>query len=76
MQNKYFDNARTMFLTDGWKTFSEELDEAAKACTIDACTTAEQFWEMRGRLATLRQIAGYENAILAAESMQEQDNDA
>ena len=74
MESKYFDDARTMFLTDGWKAFMEELDEAIKACTLDACQSADQFWEMRGRLATLRQIAGYENGVLAAEAMQEEDN--
>jgi hypothetical protein len=72
--DKYFENARTMFLTDGWTTFNEELNEAINACTLDACQTTEQFWEMRGRLATLRQLAGYENALLAAEQMQEEDD--
>lgn len=74
LSDKYFENARTMFLTDGWKTFQEELDEAISTCTLDACHTTEQFWEMRGRLATLRQISGYENAVLAAEAMQEESD--
>ena len=74
MPSDYFDNARAMFLTDGWKAFVEELDEAISACTLDACQSSEQFWEMRGRLATLRQVAGYENGVLAAEAMQEEDD--
>ncbi len=72
--DNYFDNARTMFLTEGWQVFQAELDEAINACTLDACHTSEQFWEMRGRLATLRQLAGYENSVLAAEQMQEEDD--
>ncbi len=74
MIDQYFDNARQMFMTDGWKTFQEELDEAITTCTLDSCNTSEQFWEMRGRLTTLRQLAGYENAILAAEQMQDEDD--
>lgn len=74
MESKYFEDARTMFLTDGWKAFMEEIDEACNACTLDACHTTEQFWEMRGRLAALRQMAGYENSVYAAEQMQEEDD--
>lgn len=71
MLSKYFDDARTMFLTDGWKTFQAELDEAIAACTLEACGSTEEFWQMRGRLAALRQMAGYENAIIAAEASQD-----
>jgi hypothetical protein len=74
MESKFFDDARTMFLTDGWKEFVEGLDEAIAGCTLDACQTSEQFWEMRGRLTTLRQVAGYENSVLSAEQLQEDDN--
>lgn len=74
MDDNYFDNARTMFLTEGWQTFTKELDEAITACTLDSCNTTEEFWQMRGRLLTLRQLAGYENLILAAEAQQEADD--
>lgn len=71
MQNDYFDNARTMFMTDGWATFQEEIDEAIKGCTLDSCSTSEEFWQARGRLFALRQLAGYESAVLAAEASQD-----
>lgn len=74
MDQKYFDDARSMFLTDGWKTFVAELDEAMKAMTLDSASTSDEFFIAKGRLGTLRQIAGYENALLAAEAMQEADN--
>lgn len=74
MDDRYFENARTMFLTEGWTTFKTELDEAITACTVDSCNTTEEFWQMRGRLLTLRQLAGYENLILAAEDQRERDN--
>ena len=72
MLSKYFDDARTMFMTDGWTDFQKELDEAITACTLDACNTTEEFWQMRGRLQALRQMAGYENAIIAAEASHEE----
>jgi len=71
MLSKYFEDARTMFLTEGWKAFQEELDEAIAACTLESCGSTEEFWQMRGRLAALRQMAGYENAMLAAEASQD-----
>jgi len=74
MDDKYFDDARTMFLTDGWKTFLAELDEAISACTLESCNTTDEFWQMKGRILTLRQLAGYENLVLAAESQRENDD--
>ena len=67
MESKYFDDARTMFLTAGWATFQEELEEAISVLTLESCSTTEEFWQARGRLIALRQFAGYENAVLAAE---------
>ena len=58
-------------MTDGWADFQKEIDEAMAACTLDACRSTEEFWQMRGRLEALRQMAGYENAILAAEASQD-----
>lgn len=73
VSDKYFENAREMFMTEGWKTFQEELNEAISLCTLDAADTTETLWQMRGRLLTLRQLAGYENAMLAAEAQGEDD---
>jgi len=71
MQSSYFDNARTMFMTDGWKTFQEEIDEAIQVCTLDACSNTEEFWQNKGRLQALRQIARYEDGMKAAEEEQD-----
>ena len=35
MTDKYFDDARAMFMTEGWHTFQKELDEAISICTLD-----------------------------------------
>jgi len=67
MESEYFDEARTMFLTAGWATFQEELEEAISVLTLESCSTTEEFWQARGRLIALRQFAGYENAVLSAE---------
>ena len=73
MSDRYFDDAREMFLTDGWKTFQQEINEAISLCTLDSASTTEELWQARGRLLTLRQLAGYENAMLAAEEQADED---
>ena len=74
MSDTYFEDAREMFMMEGWKTFQEELSEAISLCTLDSASTTEELWQARGRLLTLRQLAGYENAVLAAEEQQEDDD--
>ncbi len=74
MDKQYFEDARTTFTTDGWKTFQSELDEAIAGCTLESCASTEEFWQMKGRILTLRQISGYENLILAAEEQQDEDD--
>ena len=68
MDEKYFDDARAMFMSDGWRTFLTEVEVAIDAITVDSLTTSDEFHQARGRLSALRQIAGYENAVFAAEA--------
>ena len=74
MDQKYFEDARTMFMSDGWKAFQEEVNEAVESLTLDSAGTSDEFFTVKGRLSALRQIAGYENALLAAELQQEADD--
>ena len=74
MDKKYVEDARSTFMTEGWTTFQSELDEAIAGCTLEGCNSTEEFWQMKGRIITLRQIAGYENLILAAEDQQDEDD--
>ncbi len=74
MDDKYFDDARGMFMTDGWQTFIAEVEQAIAAITVDSLSSSEEFHQARGRLSALRQIRGYENAMMAAEAMQEADD--
>lgn len=72
MSDTYYDDARTLFLTDGWRTFQEEIEEAISVLTLEHCDSTEEFWQARGRLSALRQFAGYENGILAAEELEDE----
>jgi len=64
---QYFEEARDLFLQPGWVTFQEEIEEASELLTLESCTTVEEFWQARGRLSVLRQLARYEIGVLAAE---------
>ena len=74
--DNFFEEARDMFVTKGWSNFKAELEQAISVCTLDACDSADAFWQMRGRLQTLRQILGYENSVLASEAQQDEDANA
>jgi hypothetical protein len=70
---KFFDNCRTMFMTDGWRIFQEEIIVAANSINIAGLNTAEDFWKAKGKLEILAQVSNWEAAVLAAEEQQEQD---
>ena len=68
---KLFEDARSMFMTEGWKDFIEEVDGLIETLTLDAASTSDEFFHAKGRLEALRSISGYERAVLAAESQLE-----
>ena len=67
-EQEAFDNARGMFMTEGWKDFIEEVEGLIETLTLDAASTSDEFFHCKGRLEALRAIAGYENAVLASEA--------
>lgn len=67
-EQESFDNARGMFMTEGWKDFIEEVEGLIETLTLDAASTSDEFFHCKGRLEALRAIAGYENAVLASEA--------
>ncbi|MDG1315138.1 MAG: hypothetical protein P8P29_06415 [Flavobacteriaceae bacterium] len=67
-EQEAFDNARGMFMTEGWKDFVEEVEGLIETLTLDAASTSDEFFHCKGRLEALRAIAGYENAVLASEA--------
>lgn len=74
MNEKFFENARELFLTAGWREFIEAIDEQLSGITLAGCNSAEEFWQAKGRHDALQMIAGYENACMAAEAQAEEDD--
>jgi len=73
---KFFEACRTMFISDGWKAFQQEIAIAAQSISLAGIESADDFWKQKGRLEAFTQIAGWESAVLAAEEQAEEDADA
>ena len=54
------EQAREMFMTEGWKNLMEELEDQLDLCTLDACNTLEDLHFTKGRAAVLRMFLNYE----------------
>ena len=50
------DEAREMFMLNGWSSFMAQVREMVNECTIDNCKDADDLWFQKGRLATLRTV--------------------
>jgi hypothetical protein len=72
MDDKFFEDARDMFITEGWKTFIKDVEANIINLRIENLEDEKAFWMAKGQLAVLHQIAGYENMVYHAE--QEEDN--
>lgn len=68
---KRFEDAREMFLTQGWKDLVETLQEHHDSITIDRVNTIEDLHHQKGRLDILRLIIGYEAQVRHEEGEQE-----
>lgn len=66
-QNKRFEDARGMFMTQGWKDLVEVLQEYEDAITIDRVHNIEDLFYQKGRLEVIRLLLGYENQIVHEE---------
>lgn len=75
MDNKYFDDAREMFLTQGWKNFMEETAESIGMTRIEALEDAESFWKAKGALDVMHRILGYENFLKHSEDQAGEDDE-
>ena len=73
MDPKFFDEAREMFLTPGWKSFIEEVEENIKSLRIENLEDEKAFWMAKGQLQVLHRIAGYENLLHHMEKQEEED---
>ena len=68
---RFFDDCRSLFLTDGWKHFQNEINVALQSLNLGAINSSEEFWKAKGKFEMLLQVAGWENAVLAAEQQSE-----
>lgn len=72
---RFFDDCRTLFMTDGWRLFQEEIELGINNINIAGLNTAEDFWKAKGKLEMLVQVSNWEAAILAAEEQREQGDE-
>lgn len=66
-QEKWFDDARTMFGTEGWSNFIKDINEHIQNIRVERIEDEKGFWIAKGQLNILHSIAGYENMIRASE---------
>ena len=67
MTEQELDEARDLFMTKGWQAFAAAIDEQIMDCSLDMCKDADDLWFQKGRLATLRSIAMYQDMCFQAE---------
>ena len=67
VDQKRFEDARGMFMTQGWKDLVEVLQEYEDAITIDRVHNVEDLFYQKGRLEVIRLLLGYENQIVHEE---------
>ena len=73
MDDKYFENAREMFISRGWRTFIAEVEENIRNVRVEGLEDEKAFWQAKGQLAVLHQLAGYENFVYHLEKQEEED---
>jgi len=72
---KFFENAREMFLTEGWKAFMADIKRNIEHTRVENLEDEKAFWMAKGQLSVLRQLAGYEDYLHHAEQNAEQDDE-
>lgn len=72
-EEKYFDAAREMFNTDGWKNFITDIENNVANVRVENIDDANGFWIAKGQLNVMQSILGYENMIRATEEADESD---
>ena len=63
ISDQQIDDALDMFMMPGWKALVEECEEQIDLITVDSCTSLEDLYYNKGRLAVLRMFSGYENYV-------------
>ena len=73
LTEKEEEQAREMFMTSGWSAFIEQIEDQADLCNLDTCSTLEDLWFNKGRLAVLRMLINYEDYVKRVAEEEEQD---
>lgn len=71
ISKQHFDDARDMFITQGWKDLMETLQEHHDSITLDRVNNIEDLFYQKGRLEIIRLLLGYEDQIIHEEKEQE-----
>lgn len=69
----YMDDAREMFMTQGWKNFMIETEESIKAVRVESLEDEVAFHEAKGALNMMYRVLGYEAYIKHLEEQEEED---
>lgn len=72
---RQIEEALDLFMMPGWKTLMDEVEEQMDLLTVDSCSTAEDLWFSKGRLAVLRMFFGYEDYVRSSSSSDDDDYD-
>lgn len=62
----YYEEQLSMFTTQGWKDFIEQVENIVSANTIDAVNSEKELFLTKGRLDILRWILSWENLVRTA----------
>lgn len=71
-EEKYYDHYFTLFSSDGWKQFVDEITETHDGYTIEAIKGNEELSKVKGERAVLWKVMKFESTIRNAyDSIQE-----
>jgi len=60
---KYYEDYADLFLTDGWKTFQEDIQAAALTINIMAMKDAKDLHISQGKLDVFQRLLNWQNSI-------------
>lgn len=61
---EYYDNLISLFATQGWKLYLEDLEDNLKGLQdVSTIPSAEQFWQRKGQVELLTRLIGYQPLI-------------
>ena len=71
ISDQQIDEALDLFMMPGWKNLMEEVEEQIDLISVDSCSTHEDLWFAKGRLAVLRMFSGYEDYVRSSSEVED-----